>query len=79
MTQVNVSQARKNLSELIRSAEHGESITITRRGKEVARLMPPAEEPSRPLPELKDFRASLKIKGKSLSETVIEKRDEERY
>jgi hypothetical protein len=31
------------------------------------------------LPSLRDFRASLKLRGKPLSQTVIDARKEERY
>lgn len=79
MSRVNISEARKKLSELVKSTERGQSVIITRRGKDVARLAPPEEEPAKPLPKLKHFRASLGVTGKTLSETVIEKRDKERY
>jgi prevent-host-death family protein len=79
MDTVNMKQARERLSELVRAAERGESVTITRRGKEVARIVPVEEEPLRGLPDLSEFRASIKIKGKPLSKTVIDMRAEERY
>ena len=40
MDKVTLSEARKRLSELIRAAERGESGPVTRRGKEVARIVP---------------------------------------
>jgi prevent-host-death family protein len=79
MDTVNMKHARERLSELVRAAERGESVTITRRGKEVARLVPVEKEPLRTLPDLSEFRASIKIKGKPLSRTVIDMRAEERY
>ena len=79
MDTVNMSEARRHLSELVRAVERGESVTITRRGKEVARIGPAEKRPLRPLPDLTEFRASLEIKGKSLSQTVIDMRAEERY
>jgi antitoxin (DNA-binding transcriptional repressor) of toxin-antitoxin stability system len=59
-------------------AEAGEEITITRRGKVVARLMPP-QRPSSQLPDLTEFRASIKLKGEGMSDTVIKERREARY
>jgi prevent-host-death family protein len=66
---VNIRDLRGNLRELVERAEAGEEITIVRRGKQVARLMPPAPE----------FRASIKLKGEPLSQTVIRQRREARY
>jgi len=36
---VNISEAKKNLSQLIRSAQSGEEVVIAKRGKPVARLV----------------------------------------
>ena len=41
MTEVGVFEAKNKLSELLDRVERGEQVTITRRGKAVARLMPP--------------------------------------
>ena len=79
MDSVNMVEARKRLGELVRAAERGETVTITRRGKEVARIVPAGQKPLKPLPDLTEFRASIKVKGKSLSQTVIDMRNEERY
>ena len=79
MDTVNMKEARERLSELVRAAERGESVVITRRGKEVARIVPADQEPLRGLPDLSEFRASIKFRGKSLSQAVINMRAEERY
>jgi len=79
MATVKLSEARKRLSELVRAAERGESVTITRRGREVARIVPAEKKPLKPLPDLTDFRASIKIKGRSLTEELLAMRREERY
>ena len=79
MDTVSLSDARRRLSDLVRAAEHGESVTITRRGKEVARIVPAQRAPAAGLPDLSDFRASIEAEGKSLSQTVIDMRAEERY
>ena len=75
MCPINLKEARKRLSELVRAAERGESLVITRRGKEVARLVPPEQTHLQGFPDLTEFRNSIKLKGKPMSKTVIEMRD----
>lgn len=41
MDKVNAFEAKTRLSELLRETERGKTFVIFRRGKEVARLMPP--------------------------------------
>ena len=41
MDTVSLAHAKAHLSALIDRVEAGETVTITRRGKEVARLLPP--------------------------------------
>jgi antitoxin (DNA-binding transcriptional repressor) of toxin-antitoxin stability system len=53
-------------------------VIILRRGKEVARLVPPEGE-DRPLPSLKEFRASIRITGQPLRDSAIQERQEGRY
>jgi len=77
MEEVNVKDARGQLSALLDRVEKGEEIIINRRGKRVAKIVPPGKLNN--LPSLKDFRASLKLRGKPLSQTVIDARKEERY
>jgi len=40
MTSISLAQAKNQLSELVERARCGEAITVTRRGKPVARLVP---------------------------------------
>lgn len=79
MGKVSMKEARERLSELVRAAEHGEATTITRRGKEVARIVPAEQKSLKPLPDLTEFRASIKVKGRSLTEELLAMRREERY
>lgn len=79
MTTISIRDARKRLSEIIKAAERGESTTITRRGKEVARLVPPEQTNSKGFPDLTGFREAIRLKGDALSKTVIEMRGEERF
>ena len=78
MLEINVKEARNNLSTLLDRVEKGEEIIITRRGKRVARISNVVNTPT-PLRSLKQFRNRIRIKGKSLSQTVIDQRKEERY
>ena len=79
METVNLKEARRRLGDLVKAAEQGESTVITRRGKKVARVVPVEKKPLKGFPDLSAFRASTKVKGKPLSETVCDMRDEERY
>ncbi len=75
--EVNIKEARGKFSALIDQVERGAEITLTRRGKEVARLGPPPGKAKR-LPRLDAFRKSLKVAGDPLSKAVTEARAEER-
>ena len=77
MLQVNVKDARSNLSTLLDRVEAGEEIIITRRGKKVAKLVAPQADNR--LPSLENFRSSLEIDGKPMSQEIIDARREERY
>ena len=78
MSTVSIRQARQQLSDLINAAEQGESVTITRRGRKVARLTPAQDKLPIGLPDLTGFRASLRIRGRSLTEELLAQRREER-
>jgi prevent-host-death family protein len=78
MKPVSLKDARKRLGDLVRAAERGESVVITRRGKEVARLVPVEARTAPGFPDLSEFRNSLAITGQPMSETIIELRGEER-
>ena len=78
MERVSVREVRENLRAYLERAELGEEISILRRGKEVARLVPPERKPGR-FPDLTEFRASIKLKGESASESLIKTRREARY
>ena len=76
--EVSVKEARNMISTLLDRTQKGEEILILRRGKRVARLVPVANSEKR-LPDLSDFRASIMVKGGSLSQAVIDSRNMERY
>ena len=79
MDSINLKEARKHLSGLVDAAERGESVVITRRGKAVARLVPAVRADGPALPDLSEFRASIKLSGERLSRVVIAARARERY
>ena len=81
MIKVNAREARVKLSNLLTEAEHGETISITRRGQVVAQLIPPPTQASGRFPDLTKFRNSIKRKpGSPSSEKLIRQmRDEERF
>ncbi|MFO8164978.1 MAG: type II toxin-antitoxin system prevent-host-death family antitoxin [Desulfatiglandales bacterium] len=76
--EINVKEVRSRLSSLINIVQDGGQITILRRGKEVARIVPPQRNGEK-LPHLNNFRASIRISGEPVSDLVSKGRDEERY
>ena len=74
-------QARQKFRDLLDSAARGETVCITRRGAEVARLVPPPRPDPGPFPDLTAFRKRMKakVKGKPLSQTLMEMREETRF
>jgi prevent-host-death family protein len=71
-------EAKTHLSELLRRVEKGESITITRHGVPVARLVPMAEEGKRDVAEviaaIKELRKGVTLGGLSIREMIEEGR-----
>jgi prevent-host-death family protein len=78
MVEISAKEARNKLSTLLKRVEEGDEIVILRRGKKVARLVP-SQNGGRSLPSLRDFRASIRIKGDSLSAAVLAERKGTRY
>ena len=76
--EINAKQARAKLSSLLKRVEEGGEVVLLRRGKRIARLIP-AERKQGKLPTLKEFRASIQIKGEPLSIDVIRGREDERF
>ena len=76
--EISAKEARVRLSDLLKRAEKGEEVLLFRRGKKVARLVP-VKKVQKTLPSLKEFRASIRIKGQPLSVAVLKNREEERF
>ena len=78
MRKVNLAQARRSLRALVDEVTTGREIALLRRGKEVARLVPPRGERRR-LPSLETFRRSIDLEGGALSREVVRGRADERH
>ena len=76
--EIGAKEARGKFSSLLKTVERGEEVIILRRGKQIARLIPSSNS-KRTLPGLKEFRASIRVKGRPLSVDVVRGREEERY
>lgn len=80
MEQVGIKEMRDNLREYLDRAEAGEEIVVLRRGKEVARIVPPRREPEPGrFPDLTEFRNSTKLRGERPLESLLKLREETRY
>ena len=78
--EISVKEARAKFSSLLNQVKDGDEVIIRRRGKEIARLVPPAGGEGRRLPSLRSFRRSLRVvKGDPLSTAVRRGRKEECY
>jgi prevent-host-death family protein len=68
-------EAKTHLSALLDRVEKGESLTITRNGKPVARLVPaepePAGRPASVVESLREFREQLRARGVRVSREEI--------
>ncbi len=78
MGSISLKQARQRLGRLVEAAERGESTTITRRGRNAARVVPIEARGGR-LPGLRAFRATIRLRGKPLSAAVTTAREADRY
>ena len=80
MDTVSLADAKAHLSALIDRVEAGETVTITRRGKEVARLSPPVGARERIDPEeLRALTDTMPLRNTDAGEFMRRLRDEERY
>ena len=78
MKTVGTFEAKTRLSSLLEEVERGEEITITKHGRAVAMLVPPAIAAKRDLQDtiewLKAFRRGRKLGGGSVKELIEEGR-----
>ena len=78
MTTVSVAEARKRLKALLDEVASGHEVSVVRRGREVARLVPPRRTSGR-LPALESFRASIRVRAGRGRSTVSRLRQDARY
>jgi len=69
MENVTVSQLRGQFSRFLREVENGEVVTITRRGKPIARLIP---EVSRTIEAIKELRKGARLDGLRIKDLIEE-------
>jgi prevent-host-death family protein len=74
MKEAGIREARQNLSALIDEVRKGHEVTITDRGKPVARLVPPRPARARPFRGRVAFRRSITALVKPLSSAIIDDR-----
>jgi prevent-host-death family protein len=71
-----IRHARQNLTALLEDVAKGHEVTITDRGRPVARLVPPRVELSKPFAGRGAFRRQLPRLKPALSAAVLEDREE---
>jgi prevent-host-death family protein len=76
MKEAGIREARQNLTALIEEVRKGHEVTITDRGKPVARLVPPRPERAKPFSGRADFRRRMPVLPVPLAETIIDERAE---
>ena len=75
---VSVREARQGLRRLLEQVQAGDEVVVLRRGVEVGRLVGPQRRTT-PLPDMSDLRASVKLRGRPLSEDIGQARRGGRY
>jgi len=76
MRSAGIREARQNLSALLEEVRRGREVVITDRGRPVARLVPPPRQSALPFKGARRLRARIHLKGKPLSETIAEDRED---
>jgi prevent-host-death family protein len=76
MREAGIREARQNLTALIEEVRQGHEVTITDRGRPVARLVPPRPEQAKPFQGRADFRRRMPVLPAPLAETIIAERNE---
>ena len=76
MKEAGIREARQNLTALIDEVRKGHEVTITDRGKPVARLVPPRAAKNGPFRGRAAFRRSIPALTKPLSSAIIDDRND---
>jgi prevent-host-death family protein len=80
MSSISLAEAKAHLSELVDRVEAGDTVSITRRGKEVARLTG-ADQPRRRVDpaKLRALTDAMRMQREGAAAFVSRMRDEDRY
>jgi len=76
MKEAGIREARQNLTALIEEVRKGHEVTITDRGRPVARLVAPRPALAKPFAGRADFRRRMPVLATSLTAAVIDERVE---
>jgi prevent-host-death family protein len=76
MKSAGIREARQNLSSILDEVRKGREVVITDRGRPVARIVPPQRESTRAFSSHQRFRAGIRLKGRRLSETLADDRED---
>jgi prevent-host-death family protein len=76
---MNVKEARGSFSDVLNRVAAGDEVVITRRGDDIARIVPAKRARRKPFPSHKALRDSITLKGEPMSKTITRLRNEERY
>jgi prevent-host-death family protein len=76
MKEAGVREARQNLSALIEEVRKGHEITITDRGRPVARLVAPLRLSTKPFPGRSAFRRTMPKLKSAISRIIIDGRED---
>ncbi|NBU29233.1 MAG: type II toxin-antitoxin system prevent-host-death family antitoxin [Caulobacteraceae bacterium] len=79
MTNINLAEAKTQLSALVERAERGERIGIMRRGKLVAELAPVSTPKALDVAALRELTRDMPEQAVSAGEQVRQMRDDDRY
>lgn len=77
MTEASVREFREHLRAYLDRAAAGEGVVILRRGREVARLVPPQREPTA-FPDLQSFRDGIHLGGERPGQALARLREDAR-
>ncbi len=76
MKEAGIREARQNLTALIDEVRKGHEVTITDRGRPVARLVPPRPARAKPFAGRAEFRRKMPVLPVPLAATIIDERAE---
>lgn len=80
VTRVPEEELQTHFETWLRRVEEGEQLVITREGREIAQVRAMDESlEGASLPTLKEWRASIEVRGEGLSTAVLQQREEERF